>query len=171
LNFLKNEIIAEVPTLRAIKSSPITSMCLDDDLNNLYTGDSNGYITIWSYSAFVNRYNLNEPIDLSVNSDLFNLVVCWRAHVGKIVELILNPDNKLLFSASADESVRVWWGYKGKYIGYLGQKKAFAIPSKDLFEFTPPIDITEPPIFVNKSKSDKKMDKKYEYPLVLDKKK
>jgi hypothetical protein len=64
---------------------------------------------------------------------------------------------------------RVWWGVKGKYIGYLGQKRPFVIPSKDVYEFTPPIDISEPPIFVNKSKITK-IEKKYEYPLILDKK-
>ena len=91
--------------------------------------------------------------------------------MNKIIDLVLNPENKLIFSTSVDESVRVWWGQKGKYIGYLGQKKPFVIPTKDQYEFSPPIDITEPPIFVNKAKADKKMEKNYEYPLVLDKKK
>jgi WD40 repeat protein len=95
-----------VPTLRAVKATPITSICIDDDLNYLYIADSNGYITIWSYDAFVNRYNLNEPIDLTQNCDMMHLVVCWRAHMSKIINIILNPENKLLFSASIDESVR-----------------------------------------------------------------
>lgn len=101
-----NQIIAEIAPVASIKGSPITSICIDTDLDYLYTGDVNGYITIWSYHDFLFRYNLNEEINLEENFRLFKLVVCWRAHMSRIVRLILIPESKLLFSGSPDESVR-----------------------------------------------------------------
>jgi hypothetical protein len=116
----------------------------------------------------VKRYNLYDRIDLNLNLDLFQMVVCWRAHLSKIVRLEFNPEMKLLFSASQDEScrfvfrslfyhikkviggllskynnLRVWWGNKGRFVGFLGQKNPFNIPRRDTYELTPPIDITE----------------------------
>ena len=40
-------------------------------------------------------------------------------------------------------NLRVWWGNKGRFVGFLGQTKPFNIPRRDTYEFTPPLDITE----------------------------
>ena len=99
-------MIAELSSASSIKGSSITTLCIDDNLNYLYTGDMNGYITIWSYEKLVKRYNLNDKIDLNESYEFFNMIICWRAHMSKIVSLILSEETKLLFSASSDESVR-----------------------------------------------------------------
>ena len=38
---------------------------------------------------------------------------------------------------------RVWWGLKGRFIGFLGQSKPFIFPKNDLAPIVLPYDITE----------------------------
>ena len=99
-----NEIISPVSLLTG---SVITSMCTDQDGNYLYTGDSLGYITIWSLNDFVERVNTSKKKDFFIEPKLITMVVCWKAHVNRIVQLNYMSTNKILVSASTDESVRL----------------------------------------------------------------
>lgn len=67
----------------------------------------------------------------------------------------------------------MWWGSRGRYIGFLGQIKPLTIPSDDLSDWAPPYDISEPPIYtkVNVVSEKKLIDSNCQYPLVLDRQK
>lgn len=145
---------------------------MDPEKKHLYTADSNGYITIWFIGDFLDTFDLSESIDLNENFGKITMIICWRAHTNKIIDLVYIPKTKILLSASIDESVRAWDASKGRYVGFLGQNKPFVKPSIES-DWVPPYDITESPIYYNRTKTDsnKKMEKNYEYPLILDKKK
>jgi hypothetical protein len=100
---LLNEIISPVSLLTG---SIITSMCTDQDGNYLYTGDSLGYITVWWLNDFVEKVNASKKKEFLIDPKLIGMVVCWKAHVNRIVQLNYMTTNKILVSASIDESVR-----------------------------------------------------------------
>jgi hypothetical protein len=133
---LINEIVSP-------KGNVITALYNDINATYLYTGDSFGYISIFSISELFKKYHPSNPIDLIKNSKLTPLIVCWKAHVNKIVSLSHSASNGLIFSASLDESVRAWWGLKGRFIGFLGQVKNFIIPKDDSSSWSFPYDISE----------------------------
>ena len=90
-----------------LTGSIITAMCCDQYGDHIYTGDSLGYITMYSLSEFCAKARAHKKINyLSTDSKLITMNVCWRAHLNKIVKLNFTNLNKLLISASSDESVR-----------------------------------------------------------------
>lgn len=160
-----------MPVVNSNITSPITSICSSPDYTRLFTSDSNGYLTIWSLSNFLSTFNLNDEIDLNKNSSKISMTVCWRAHLTKIVRVVYCDVSDFLFSASADESIRIWSASSGRYLGFLGQTKPLVVPRFETTDWISPYDINEAPIHFNKYKSSdrKTLEKNYEYPLVLDK--
>ena len=118
-----NEVVS---TISLLTCAPITSIISDPDANNIYAGDARGYITIWSVGSFIENwfaklkkdtsnskskgFNRKETEIILSDSEAtkfnVNLLVCFKAHSGKIVDMIYCPTNNLFFSASIDESVR-----------------------------------------------------------------
>lgn len=164
---LLHEIISPMSSLTG---SVITSMCSDQFAKYLYMGDSLGYITMFSIRNFCDKVKTNQKINYLTNdANLITMKVCWKAHLNKIVKLNFVHASKILLSASTDESVRVWWGARGRFIGFLGQTKLFLVPNDDTAAWVPPYDISETPIYSNKMNADKSIEKKYDYHLVYDK--
>ena len=51
--------------------------------------------------------------------------------MNKIVSLVYVDTQKTILSSSVDGSVRLWWGTKGRFVGFFGQHRAFNFPSSD----------------------------------------
>ena len=58
-----------------------------------------GYLTLWNVSKF-----LEDP--LSDNKDLVKQMLCWRAHLTKIVSLAYIDSQQAIISGATDGSVR-----------------------------------------------------------------
>ena len=90
-----------------LTGSVVTAMCTDQLGDHIYTGDSLGYITMYSLRDFCEKNKTNKKIShVSSHSNLITMNVCWKAHLNKIVKLDFIHLTKLLISASIDESVR-----------------------------------------------------------------
>lgn len=90
-----------------LTGSVVTAMCTDQFGDHIYTGDSLGYITMYFLRDFCEKIKTNKKVNyLSTDSNLITMNVCWKAHLNKIVKLDFIHLNKLLMSASVDESVR-----------------------------------------------------------------
>lgn len=122
-----NEILTPISLLTG---STITSLTSDLDCNFLYAADARGYLSMWSIDKYIEDYfdklngNANaesnrkstsslkrentsrESLLATPDSSEISLVVCWRGHLSKICALIYSPTNKIILSASQDESVR-----------------------------------------------------------------
>jgi len=63
-----------------------------------------GYITVWDVSEFLER----SPASLGQQgrTELIKQVVCWRAHLAKVVALAFVNLTRVIISASTDGSVR-----------------------------------------------------------------
>jgi WD repeat-containing protein 64 len=127
---------------------------------------------MWFVGEFIE--NLQEslilPESLEDNKNNLQMIVCWKAHNGPIVDMTYLSINKTLATASTDESVRVWWGNRGRFIGFYGQIKHFIIPLDDDSDLTQPYDISEQPIYSKvKARTEKQLlDTNKEYPLIVD---
>jgi len=101
---LLNEIVSPMSMLTG---SFVTAMCTDQFGEHIYAGDSLGYITMYSLKDFCEKTRTHKKINyLTTDSNLITMNVCWKAHLNKIVKLDFIHLNKLLISASVDESVR-----------------------------------------------------------------
>ena len=66
---------------------------------------------------------------------------------------------------------RIWWGTKGRFVGFFGQHRGLTFPSSEDTTGTLvlPYDITEGPLAPVKSARQKvRSGKNYEYPLIFD---
>jgi hypothetical protein len=147
--------LSEIVSPAAFRGSYVTAICDGEEGSEYFcTGDSLGFITIWSLSRLfrysfktshatvtniannavggVGSVDVKKSLEITVgvastnnnpcerlthvisqnlkqphleNGKLINMIVCWKAHVNRIVSLI-NASNGILFSASLDESVR-----------------------------------------------------------------
>ncbi|KAL3874237.1 hypothetical protein ACJMK2_037280 [Sinanodonta woodiana] len=131
--------------------------------------DMKGYLTLWDIGKF-----LENPE--SEQEDLIKQVICWRAHLSRIVTLSYIDHLKCIVSGSLDGSARLWWGMNGRFLGFFGQHRPFNFSTSEEKAGPPtlPYDITEGPLLPTKSVSAKQKIrpvKKYEYPLKFDEKK
>nr|KAG5712352.1 hypothetical protein BaRGS_023931 [Batillaria attramentaria] len=161
------EILREVSPLTRRQGVPVTAVCHDADVNFLVTGDNKGYLTFWDVKAFMEDPGSSDP-------NVLKQVICWRAHLTRIVALEYIDSQKAILSASTDGSVRVWWGQKGRFVGFFGQHRPFNFPASEETSGTPtlPYDITEGPLAPIKRKSATQKIRsvqKFEYPLIFDK--
>uniref|UniRef100_A0A8C4W2J1 WD repeat domain 64 n=1 Tax=Gopherus evgoodei TaxID=1825980 RepID=A0A8C4W2J1_9SAUR len=95
--------------------------------------------------------------------------LCWRAHSTKVVSLFYEEEKNLVVTASVDGSVRLWHAPTGHYVGYFGQRRVFELSeSSDLIL---PCDVNEFPIIIKEDSKYMEKKQKFEYPLILDRKK
>uniref|UniRef100_A0A8C3T7L1 WD repeat domain 64 n=1 Tax=Chelydra serpentina TaxID=8475 RepID=A0A8C3T7L1_CHESE len=93
----------------------------------------------------------------------------WRAHSTKVVSLFYEEEKNLVVTASVDSSVRLWHAPNGHYVGYFGQRRVFELSeSSDLIL---PCDVNEFPIIIKEDSKYTEKKQKFEYPLILDRKK
>ncbi|KAL8568266.1 hypothetical protein ACOMHN_040839 [Nucella lapillus] len=161
------EILREVSPLTRHQGVPVTALCHDADVNFLVTGDNKGYLTLWDCKAFMEDRT-------SPDADALKQVLCWRAHLTKVVSLQYVDSLKAILSASTDGSVRVWWGQRGRFVGFFSQHRPFNFPANEDMAGTLvlPYDITEGPLAPIKRKSATQKIRslqKFEYPLIFDK--
>ncbi len=138
----------------------------------LFSADARGYISVWNIEKLREIcFDKQIIVDINTLQNELKFMICWKAHNNAIVDLIYNSTNKTLLSASLDESVRIWQGHKGNFIGFLGQSKPISIPNNESRDFTQPYDVSEPPTYGNSkhSKLNKDGNGFDGFPLVLDK--
>ncbi|ELT96575.1 hypothetical protein CAPTEDRAFT_219855 [Capitella teleta] len=163
----EGELLREITAMTRRQGSPVTALCHDEDCNFIITGDIKGYLTLWDVGKF-----LEKPT--SENKDLVKQVICWRAHLAKVVELSYIESIKAIVSGSIDGSVRIWWGNRGRFIGFFGQHRPFNFPTSEDTARTPvlPYDINEGPLAPTLSMSARQKIKahqmKFDYPLIFD---
>ncbi|XP_034257101.1 WD repeat-containing protein on Y chromosome [Thrips palmi] len=131
----------------------VLSMETDPECNFLFTGHSVGYIKIWLMSNYCYPNGRNKPLFMPALRKQFPflfrdripgrakravkaqalpmLLSSVRAHLQPVTFLQYCPDNKILFSSSADYSVRLW-SLSGEYIATLGTALPWPQLSPDL---------------------------------------
>ncbi|ESP02905.1 hypothetical protein LOTGIDRAFT_230398 [Lottia gigantea] len=164
---LNGDLLREISPLSKRQGIPITTVCCDEDCNIMVTGDQNGYLTLWDIGAF-----LEEPE--SEEYDLIKQVLGWRGHLAKVVSLVYIDNISAIVSASVDGSVRVWWGRKGRFVGFFSQPRPFNFPVSEetAGPLVLPYDVVEPPVAPSRKKSATQRIRpvqKFEYPLFFDK--
>ncbi|KAK3093696.1 hypothetical protein FSP39_018996 [Pinctada imbricata] len=163
---MEGVMLKEVSAVTRRQGVPVTAICHDENCNILISGDQKGYLTLWSIGKF-----LKNPEASDQNS--VKQMICWRAHLVKVVSLIYIESLKAIYSGSTDGSVRVWWGTKGRFVGFFGQHRPFMFPRREESAGPPtlPYDITEGPLTPVKAKPSKhkiKTKENVEFPLVVD---
>ncbi|XP_071162911.1 WD repeat-containing protein 64-like isoform X2 [Mytilus edulis] len=163
---MEGQVLREVSAVTRRQGTPVTALCHDERCNILISGDSKGYLTLWSIGKFLRDPQSNDP-------SAIKQVISWRAHLVKVVSLVYINSLKCILSGSTDGSVRVWWGYKGRFVGFYGQHRPFVFPEREETAGPPtlPYDITEGPLAPVQEKSAKQTIRtvqKYEYPLIFD---
>ncbi|KAF6027522.1 WDR64 [Bugula neritina] len=142
----------------------VTAYNTDISCKVLYTGDQLGYITLWRIQDF-----------LEGSDDTIQQVVSWRGHTSKItsIQILPHKQNLLVYSASVDGSIRIWFDQTCRYLGYMGQGRPILIPSNASLingTVTPqfPCDIKELPLFssLKFAKPNKSKDTILKVPLV-----
>ncbi|GFS05235.1 WD repeat-containing protein 64 [Elysia marginata] len=164
---MEGVILREVSPLTRRTGVPVTAVCHDADVNILVTGDSKGYLTMWDVRQFLEDPQTEDP-------NCLKQIVCWRAHMSKVVSLVYVDLQKAIYSSSLDGSVRVWYGSKGRFVGFFGQHRPFNFPASEdaVNNSVLPFDINEGPIAPVKRKSAShkiRSVQKFDYPLVFDK--
>ncbi|XP_021348111.1 WD repeat-containing protein 64-like isoform X3 [Mizuhopecten yessoensis] len=163
---MAGQLIREVSAITRRQGTPVTAVCHDENCNIIITGDQKGYLTLWDVGKF-----LKNPT--STDQALLKQVIYWRAHLMKVVSLeYINP-YKAIVSGSSDGSVRVWWGSKGRFVGFYSQHRTFIWPVSEekAGPAVLPYDITEAPMAPVKNKGAKQTVRTvemYEYPLIFD---
>lgn len=89
----------------------VSSMAVNRDNTLLYTGDSIGHLRIYDISTYCVAGRDSKPP---------RVIEEWRAHMMSISALYYVESAKLLITASLDQSVRVWNGNTGVFIGTFG---------------------------------------------------
>lgn len=163
---MQGQVLREISAVTRRHGTPVTAICHDECCNILISGDQKGYLTLWSIGKFLANPTSDDP-------SAIKQVISWRAHLVKIVSLVYINPLKTILSGSTDGSVRVWWGYKGRFVGFFGQHRPFVFPEREETAGPPslPYDITEGPLAPVQEKSAKQTIRtvqKYEYPLIFD---
>uniref|UniRef100_A0A8C3FMQ5 WD repeat-containing protein 64 n=1 Tax=Chrysemys picta bellii TaxID=8478 RepID=A0A8C3FMQ5_CHRPI len=127
----------------------------------LLAATKEGHIMRWNTGSF-----LEDPQDENkqIKQQLY-----WRAHSTKVVSLFYEEEKNLVVTASVDGSVRLWHAPNGHYVGYFGQRRVFELSeSSDLIL---PCDVNEFPVLIKEDSKYMEKKQKFEYPLILDRKK
>ncbi|XP_064601013.1 WD repeat-containing protein 64-like [Liolophura sinensis] len=159
-------LLREVTAMTRRQGSAVTAVCTDLDCNIMVTGDNKGYLTLWDIAKF-----LEDPE--SEEAELIKQLISWRAHLVRVVSLCYVDSMSSILSGSADGSTRIWWGKRGRFIGFFGQHRPFNFPVSGQVSSTPtlPYDITEGPLAPLKSMSARQRIRavhQLEYPLIFD---
>uniref|UniRef100_A0A8C3JIN2 WD repeat domain 64 n=1 Tax=Calidris pygmaea TaxID=425635 RepID=A0A8C3JIN2_9CHAR len=92
--------------------------------------------------------------------------LCWRAHSTEVVDLFHEEEKNVVVTASIDGSVRLWHAMNGYYLGYFGQPKKFEL--SDISRLILPCDVFTFPTIIKEQSKHMEKNKKFEYPLMLD---
>lgn len=97
-----------IPPAAFITGAACTAICTDLDANHLYTGDSRGYLTMWSIAEFVENLETSQHTfeTREHNKSLIGMLVSWKAHTNRINSMSYVILNKTLITVSTDESAR-----------------------------------------------------------------
>ncbi|XP_048586234.1 WD repeat-containing protein 64-like isoform X2 [Nematostella vectensis] len=177
---LSGRLLTEIRAVTRRQASAVTSLCTDADCRHVISGDAKGYVTVWDVGSFL----LDPPKDKPPPDDemtekkkepknVIKQVVCWRAHLTRVVGVEHVDSADAVVTSSTDLSVRVWYRDTGHFIGFFGQPRLWHLPSAKSVPSTPvrPYDITESPIKALKnlaSKSKHKPESTVDCPLMFD---
>ncbi|KAH9519572.1 WD repeat-containing protein 64, partial [Bulinus truncatus] len=162
---LNGELCHEIQSVTPKANISVTAVCFNSYTQYLYTGNAKGYVIVWDVNRFLQDPSITEP-------QTIKQTLCWKAHVNKIINLVVVEASNLILSSSVDGSIRVWLATTGSFIGFFGQIKSFHISTSEELQKNSvlPFDISEGPIApVEKTKSIPKIiiRQKFEYPLIF----
>ncbi|KAM7172200.1 WD repeat-containing protein 64 [Macrochelys suwanniensis] len=155
------DLLREVLPFTKHPAIPLTALCTDISAKMLLAATKEGHVMRWNTGSF-----LEDPQDENkqIKQQLY-----WRAHSTKVVSLFYEEEKNLVVTASVDGSVRLWHAPNGHYVGYFGQRRVFELSeSSDLIL---PCDVNEFPIIIKEDSKYTEKKQKFEYPLILDRKK
>lgn len=150
---------------------------------------------MWNVAEFLE--GTTATVAAQSRAEMIKQVVCWRAHLMKIVSLVFVDNSRVVISASTDGSVRytylytmfmmyskflgillytdnkffnrVWYPQRGHYVGYFGQHRIWLIDPNPSIPSSPvlPYDITEGPLNPVNPRSGKKKPQTKKYEYPL----
>ena len=94
-------------------SSPVTTLAFSEDGSMFASGDDSFIIKFWNIKTEEEIDTINTRLDVLANSGLSS---------PKITSLAFSPDGKLLASASADSTIRLWNPNTGEITGIMKKK-------------------------------------------------
>ncbi|XP_050807552.1 WD repeat-containing protein 64 [Gopherus flavomarginatus] len=158
---IEGDLLREVLPFTKHPAIPLTALCTDISAKMLLAATKEGHIMRWNTGSF-----LEDPQD---ENKQIKQQLCWRAHSTKVVSLFYEEEKNLIVTASVDGSVRLWHAPTGHYVGYFGQRRVFELSeSSDLIL---PCDVNEFPVIIKEDSKYMEKKQKFEYPLILDRKK
>ena len=96
-------VVVAIPSEQCILLSELSNQKAENYTSQCF---SEGYITVWNVSEFLEKSPSSAP--LPSRAELIKQLVCWRAHLMKIVSLVFVDESRVLISASSDGSVRYY---------------------------------------------------------------
>ncbi|XP_071662332.1 WD repeat-containing protein 64 isoform X2 [Patagioenas fasciata] len=158
---IQGKLVNEILPFSKYPSVPLTALCTDISTKMLLAGSKEGHIMCWSIESF-----LEDPQN---PKNQIKEELCWRAHPTEVVDLFHEEEKNVVVTASVDGSVRLWHAMNGYYIGYFGQPRTFDF--SDISRLILPSDVNSFPIIIKEESKHMEKNKKFEYPLVLDRNK
>ncbi|NXG15703.1 WDR64 protein, partial [Grallaria varia] len=152
----QGSLMKELLPFSEYSSGPLTVLCTDISTKMLLAGSKEGHIICWNIASFLE--------DSQNNKNQVKEKLCWRAHTTKVVDLFYEEEKNVIVTASTDGSVRIWHADSGYYFGYFGQHRNFEL--SDTSRLILPSDVSNSPAIIRED--SKPMEKKAEYPLMLD---
>ncbi|NWI49859.1 WDR64 protein, partial [Calyptomena viridis] len=156
---IQGDLMKELLPFSKYPSGPLTALCTDISSKMLLAGSKEGYIICWNIASFLE--------DSQNNRNQIKEKLCWRAHAAEVVDLFHEEEKNVVVTASIDGSVRLWYAMNGYYFGYFGQAREFEL--SDTSRLILPYDVSNFPAIIKEE--SKHMEKKLEYPLMLDRNK
>ncbi|NXA12737.1 WDR64 protein, partial [Sapayoa aenigma] len=153
---IQGDLMKELLPFSKDPSGPLTALCTDTSTKMLLAGSKEGYIICWNIASFLE--------DSQNNKNQIKEKLCWRAHATKVVDLFHEEEKNVVVTASIDGSVRLWHDMNAYYFGYFGQTRKFDL--SDTSRLILPCDVNNFPAIIKEE--SKRMEKKLEYPLMLD---
>ncbi|NWQ68418.1 WDR64 protein, partial [Neopipo cinnamomea] len=150
---IQGNLMKELLPFSKDPSGPLTVLCTDISTKLLLAGSKEGYVICWNIASFLE--------DSQSKKKQVKEKLCWRAHNTEVVDLFHEEEKNVVVTASIDGSVR----YKNdKYFYCYG--KSVELSSNRLIL---PSDVNNFTAIIKEE--SKPMEKKVEYPLMLDKEK
>ncbi|NXJ75144.1 WDR64 protein, partial [Trogon melanurus] len=153
---IQGNLLKELLPFSKYPSVPLTALCTDSSTKILLAGSKEGHIMRWSIASF-----LEDP---QSSKNQIKEELCWSAHSAEIVDLFHEEEKNVVVTASIDGSVRVWQAMNGYYLGYFGQPRKFEL--SNISWLILPYDVPNIPTKIKEESTH--MEKKSEYPLMLD---
>ncbi|XP_039244620.1 WD repeat-containing protein 64 isoform X2 [Pipra filicauda] len=155
----QGDLMKELLPFSKDPSGPLTVLCTDISTKMLLAGSKEGYVICWNIASFLE--------DSQNKKKQVKEKLCWRAHNTEVVDLFHEEEKNVVVTASIDGSVRIWHADSGYYFGYFGQSRKFEL--SDTSRLILPPDVKNFTAIIKEE--SKPMEKKVEYPLMLDKEK